>query len=516
MITQRKIQATIQGAIIKGEQGIQGLQGLPGEVDYILVNKEIQRLVDDFISQLDYSTLRGEDGLSGLNGIDGVDGEDGLNGLDGANGKDAEFDYNFAKKEIQNLFKEYKPSIIETTKILNKAGETSYKIDKENITKEIKKIFNSWKKDLGNFKAEKGEKGERGAYGPQGPIGPAGVGVVSGGNTGQVLTKKSNVSYDVEWKTPTGGGGGGSVAWGGIIGTLSDQTDLQTALDTKQNTITNSDFITQGSTNLFLTTNERTKLTNTSNTNTGDNAVNSLYSGLVSNATHTGEVTGATALTVDKTVISNKTEVTPAAEDYILIADTSDSNNLKRALISTLPGGGGGGSYTDEQAQDAVGNILVDTTSIDAIYDDAGNTISFQREALTGAITASKNSNTTALGSFTVSQLNTAISDGDVATGGGTATGSNTGDQTITLTSDVTGSGAGSFATTIANNAVSLAKMADVATGTVFYRKTAETGDPEVQTLATLKTDLGLTGTNSGDQDISNFETTTQLNKRHQ
>lgn len=42
--------------------------------------------------------------------------------------------------------------------------------------------------------------------------------------------------------------------------------------------------------------------------------------------------------------------------------------------------------------------------------------------------------------------------------------------------------------------------MADVATGTLFYRKTAGTGDPEVQTLATLKTDLGLIGTNSGDQ----------------
>jgi hypothetical protein len=35
-----------------------------------------------------------------------------------------------------------------------------------------------------------------------------------------------------------------------------------------------------------------------SGTNTGDNAVNSLYSGLVSNATHTGDATGSTALTV--------------------------------------------------------------------------------------------------------------------------------------------------------------------------------------------------------------------------
>lgn len=79
-------------------------------------------------------------------------------------------------------------------------------------------------------------------------------------------------------------------------------------------------------------------------------------------------------------------------------------------------------------------------------------------------------------------------------------TGTNTGDQTITLTGPVTGSGTGSFATTITAGAVGLSQMANVATGTVFYRKTASTGAPEVQTLATLKTDLGLTGTNSGDQ----------------
>lgn len=36
---------------------------------------------------------------------------------------------------------------------------------------------------------------------------------------------------------------------------------------------------------------------------------------------------------------------------------------------------GGGGSYTDEQAQDAVGGILTDTATIDFTYDDAGNSI---------------------------------------------------------------------------------------------------------------------------------------------
>lgn len=38
-------------------------------------------------------------------------------------------------------------------------------------------------------------------------------------------------------------------------------------------------------------------------------------------------------------------------------------------------GVGGGGSYTNEQAQDAVGTILTDSSSIDFTYDDAGNTI---------------------------------------------------------------------------------------------------------------------------------------------
>lgn len=67
---------------------------------------------------------------------------------------------------------------------------------------------------------------------------------------------------------------------------------------------------------------------------------------------------------------------------------------------------------------------------------------------------------------------------------------------------DITVSGSGTT-WTIDNSAVTLAKQADVSTGTVFYRKTAGTGAPEVQTLSTLKTDLGLTGTNSGDQTIT-------------
>ena len=44
-----------------------------------------------------------------------------------------------------------------------------------------------------------------------------------------------------------GGGGGGT--WGSITGTLSEQTDLQTALDAKQNTLTFDNVPTENSTN---------------------------------------------------------------------------------------------------------------------------------------------------------------------------------------------------------------------------------------------------------------------------
>ena len=60
-----------------------------------------------------------------------------------------------------------------------------------------------------------------------GSVGVPGVGVPDGGTTGQVLQKATNTSYDTVWATPSGG------AWGTITGTLSNQTDLQTALNLK-------------------------------------------------------------------------------------------------------------------------------------------------------------------------------------------------------------------------------------------------------------------------------------------
>ena len=95
-----------------------------------------------------------------------------------------------------------------------------------------------------------------------------------------------------------------AVAWGGVTGTLSNQTDLQTALDGKVDentaitgatktkvTYDSKGLITAGadattadiadSTNKrYVTDAQLVVVGNTSGTNTGDNAVNSLYSGL--------------------------------------------------------------------------------------------------------------------------------------------------------------------------------------------------------------------------------------------
>ena len=104
----------------------------------------------------------------------------------------------------------------------------------------------------------------------------------------------------------------------------------------------------------------------------------------------------------------------------------------------------------------AAGTVAATDTILQAIQKLNGNDAT--NANLTGHVTSTGNA--AVLGSFTLAQLNTAISDADVATGGGTATGTNTGDQTnitgnaatvttnANLTGDVTSVG---NATTLTN-----------------------------------------------------------------
>lgn len=70
---------------------------------------------------------------------------------------------------------------------------------------------------------------------------------------------------------------------------------------------------------------------------------------ITTNLTHTGEVTGAATLTVDKTAITNKTTVTAVSGDFVLISDTSDTGNLKKADVADflLAGASGLNDLTD-------------------------------------------------------------------------------------------------------------------------------------------------------------------------
>ena len=63
--------------------------------------------------------------------------------------------------------------------------------------------------------------------------------------------------------------------------------------------------------------------------------------------------------------------------------------------------------------------------------------------------------------------------------------GTNTGDQTITLTGDVTGSGKGSFATTLSNAAVSYAKIQNMSAKSLIGNKSLTAGTPGEITLGT-------------------------------
>jgi hypothetical protein len=63
----------------------------------------------------------------------------------------------------------------------------------------------------------------------------------------------------------------------------------------------------------------------------------------VTNANHTGDVTGSGALTVQPVAISGKPLVTAVGADHVLILDATDGQ-LKKALASDFGGGGGGGS----------------------------------------------------------------------------------------------------------------------------------------------------------------------------
>lgn len=135
-----------------------------------------------------------------------------------------------------------------------------------------------------------------------------GLAPASGGGTSNFLRA------DGTWATPTGGSGTVTsvsvTTANGVSGTVSNQTTtpaISLTLGAVTPTSVNG-VVFSGSSSPTLSV---TGTSSVQGTNTGDNAVNSNYSGLVTNATHSGDATGSGALTL-ATVNSNVGSFTAA------------------------------------------------------------------------------------------------------------------------------------------------------------------------------------------------------------
>jgi len=85
----------------------------------------------------------------------------------------------------------------------------------------------------------------------------------------------------------------------------------------------------------------------------------------VLNVTHTGEVTGATVLTIDPTAITNKSTATVASLDEVLIADVDDSDNLKVVTAQSIADLGAGGGAIE--VFDEGGSLTAALSSLDFV-----------------------------------------------------------------------------------------------------------------------------------------------------
>jgi hypothetical protein len=250
------------------------------------------------------------------------------------------------------------------------------------------------------------------------------------GANGLVLTADSSSPTGLKWGASGGGSGGSVVGFtftnaNGVSGVVTDPTVTPT-LELTLGAITPASVAAVGTvtgSNL-----SGTHSGTSSNTNTGDQTI-----------TLTGDVTGSgtgsftTTLAVTVPIALGGTGQTTANASFNALAP-SQATNAGKVLITD-------GADTSWAAFPGAGSV----TSV-AVTPSNGVTASVATATTTPNISIG-------LGAITP----TSVAASGTVTGSnisGTASGSNTGDQSIVLTGDVTGGGTGTFATTLANTAV--------------------------------------------------------------
>ena len=133
---------------------------------------------------------------------------------------------------------------------------------------------------------------------------------------------------DANGKPKTTGGGGGAV-WGGITGTLSAQTDLQTALNGKFNnpTGTTADYIDgTGGIQVFPTLTSADKMVTVGRNSTGS----TLYAGTII------YISGSTGNRPNYVKAQANTEATSAGTFGVIVADIANNSDGNALIIGTL------------------------------------------------------------------------------------------------------------------------------------------------------------------------------------
>lgn len=326
-----------------------------------------------------------------------------------------------------------------------------------------------------------------------------------GGHTiqdeGSPLTQRTNLNFEGAGVTVTDDAGNdatvvtissGASAWGDITGTLSDQTDLQTALDAKFNAADAGDLAELDTVGTAQIDNDAVTYAKIQDVSATDRLLgrDTAGAGNIEELTVGGgvEFTGSggiqrSALTGDVTANAGSNSTT-IANDAVTYAKMQNVSATDRILGRATSGAGD----VEEITCTAAGRALLDDADAAAQRTTLGlgslatlNTVGTS-QIDNDAVTFAKMQN---IATDRLIGRDTASS-GDpeeLTVGGGIEFTGSGGIQRSALTGDVTAS-AGSNSTTIANDAVTYAKMQNVsATDKILGRVSASAGDVEEVTF---------------------------------